>query len=167
MRLALFHLYVVLVRVSIVGKRHHDHSNSYNEKTVNWGWLTVQRFSPSPSLPGAWQWTDRQGAGEGAKSSTSRSAGNRRERVSHWACPEPLKPKSPAPVTHFLQLGHTYSNKATCPNPFQNNATSYKPMWAIFIQNTTWLMKWYIHMLFGMVWISVTSQTYVGIWLTM
>jgi hypothetical protein len=32
-------------------------------------------------------------------------------------------------MTHFLQQGHTYSNKATCPN-------SADP-WAKHIQNTT------------------------------
>ncbi|KAL6084023.1 hypothetical protein STEG23_029938 [Scotinomys teguina] len=31
----------VSVRVSITVKRHHDHSNSYKEKTFHWGWLTV------------------------------------------------------------------------------------------------------------------------------
>lgn len=30
---------IVLVRVSIAMKRHHDHANSYKEKTFNWAGL--------------------------------------------------------------------------------------------------------------------------------
>jgi hypothetical protein len=39
-------------------------------KTFNWGWLTVQRFSPLSSWREAWQHAGRHGAG-GAESSTS------------------------------------------------------------------------------------------------
>lgn len=37
----------------------------------------------------------------------------------HWAWVEQLKLKSPFPVTDFLQQTHTYSSKATSPNPCQ------------------------------------------------
>jgi hypothetical protein len=43
--------------------------------------------------------------------------------VTHWAEPEHIRDlKSVAPVTHFFQQGHTYSNKATPPN----SATLYE-----------------------------------------
>ena len=48
------------------------------------------------------------------------------KREWHWAWLVCLKFQNPPPVTHFLQLGHTF-----------NNATSYEYMGAIFIQTTT------------------------------
>ena len=39
----------VLVGVPTVVKRCRDHNNSYKKKEFNWGWLTVQRFSPLSS----------------------------------------------------------------------------------------------------------------------
>jgi hypothetical protein len=50
-----------------------------------------------------------------------------------WAWLEQLTPQSPTPVTHFLQNGYTYSNKAIS----SNSATPYKTMGAILIQTTT------------------------------
>lgn len=35
-----FTMVSVLVGVSIAIKRHHDHGNTYKEKTFSWGWLT-------------------------------------------------------------------------------------------------------------------------------
>jgi hypothetical protein len=44
----------VLVRVSIVVKRHHDHGSSYIGKYLLWGWLTAQSFSPLLSWQETW-----------------------------------------------------------------------------------------------------------------
>ena len=50
----------------------------------------------------------------------------------HWAWFQFLKPQCSPPVTHFLQKGHTYFNKATPPN----SATPCGPIGAIFYSNT-------------------------------
>ena len=34
----------VLVKVSITGRKHHNHGNSYKGETLHWGGLHVQRF---------------------------------------------------------------------------------------------------------------------------
>ena len=83
-------------RVSIAVRRHHDHSNSYKGKHFTGAGL---------------QFMVGYGAGEGAESSVSASAGSRKEKPLAWF--EPLKPQSPPPGTHFFQQGHTYSNKVT------------------------------------------------------
>ena len=41
---------IVLVRVSVTVKRHHDHSNSYKGKVFNWDGLHFQKFSPLSSF---------------------------------------------------------------------------------------------------------------------
>ena len=41
------------------------------QETFNWGWLTVQTFSPLSSWQQTWWHTGRHGAGEGAESSAS------------------------------------------------------------------------------------------------
>lgn len=76
------------------------------------GWLILQRFS-SLSWQGAWQYTDRHGAGEAAVSSTSGSTGSRK-----WL--QVIRPglsyKDHLLGIHFFQQGHTSSNKATPPD---------------------------------------------------
>ena len=73
-------------------------------KTFNWSWLKDSEVSPL--LP--WQLVGRHGAGEGAESSTSWSAGSRRVRSTlgiAWAYPPEW---------------HTFSNKAT-PTPTRSH----------------------------------------------
>ena len=48
------------------------------KKALNWGWLTVQGFSPLLSWREAWQLAGRHSSGEGTESSTSESAGSRK-----------------------------------------------------------------------------------------
>ena len=55
-------------------------------------------------------------ASEVAESSTSASVGN---RESHWAWLEHLETSKPTPSDTLSPQGHTYSNKAIGPNPFQ------------------------------------------------
>ena len=77
----LYGLYVaqtglVLVRVSIAVKRHHDHSNSYKGKHLI-GWLTFQ----NSNLLSSWwdmQCAGKHDAGEGAENSISQPEGNRK-----------------------------------------------------------------------------------------
>ena len=63
-----------------------------------------------------------------------------RERE-HWSWLKLLKHQSPTPVTHFLQQGHTYSNKATSPSqitPLPNDQVfKYMTYGTIPIQTTT------------------------------
>jgi hypothetical protein len=62
----------------------HDHGvlaevfNWHEETTFNWGWLTVQRFSPLSSWQEAWQRPGIYGAGGCAESSTSWSEVSRK-----------------------------------------------------------------------------------------
>ena len=64
--------------VFIAVKRLHDHNNSYKGKHLIGAGLQLQRFSPLSSWQEAWQRAGRHGAGEGAQSSTSGSAGSRK-----------------------------------------------------------------------------------------
>jgi hypothetical protein len=50
-----------------------------------------------------------------------------------WAWLKNLKPQSSSLEIHFLQWGHTYSNKVIPPN----SVTPYEPMGAILLQTTT------------------------------
>jgi hypothetical protein len=78
--------------------------------TFNWGWLIGLAHYHQD---GAWQHPGWLGTG-GAESSTSWSRGNQEKTGSHVAR---RRVSLPTPtVTHFLQQGHTYSNKAT-PTP--------------------------------------------------
>lgn len=84
---------------------------TFIKKIFKCGWLTAQRFSPPPSWQEAWQPTGQHGAGEGADSSTSWSAGSRRETVSvtlglAWA----YMTSKPA-----FTMRHTLSSQATPP----------------------------------------------------
>ena len=63
-------------------------ATSTKEKYFNWGWLTVQRFSPLSGQE-AWRHAGGHGAREVAKSSTFRSAGGRSRITPAW--PELLK----------------------------------------------------------------------------
>jgi hypothetical protein len=51
--------------------------------TFNWGWLTVSEVQPIIIMVGGMVAAGRHGPGEGAKSSTSWSKGNRKETVCH------------------------------------------------------------------------------------
>ena len=62
-----YYLIVVLYRVSIAVKKHHDQGNSYKDKHLIGAGLQFQRFSPLSS----WQHPGRQCALEGAECSTS------------------------------------------------------------------------------------------------
>ena len=65
-------IYVVLVRVSIVVKRHHDQGNSYKGKHLVGAGLQFQRFRPLSSWWEAWQHAGRHGArgAEGSEEET-------------------------------------------------------------------------------------------------
>jgi hypothetical protein len=52
-------------------KRHHDRSNYYNGKHLIGAGLQIETFNPLLSWEEAWWHAGRQGAGEGAESSTS------------------------------------------------------------------------------------------------
>ena len=95
---------VVLVRVSIAVKRHHDHGNSYKGKHLIGSGLQFQRFSPLSSWWGAWQHTGKHGTGEVAQFLIWVSR-QQEERVTLdlvWAS----KTSEPPPVTHLVQQGH-------------------------------------------------------------
>jgi hypothetical protein len=83
--------------------------------TLNWGWLTGSEVQSIIIKVGTWQHPGRCGAA-GAKSLHLRSP---RIRV--------LKP-TPT-MTHFLQQGHTHSNKAI--------PTNSAIPWAKYIQTST------------------------------
>jgi hypothetical protein len=114
----------VLVKFTVV-KRHHDQGNSYKGQHLIGAGLLVQRFSPLLSRQEAWQHPGRHGAGRALSSDfIKRKPGADCFQASR------RKVSKPTPtVTHFLQQGHTYSNKAKPPN----SATP----WAKHIQTTT------------------------------
>jgi hypothetical protein len=62
-------------------KRHYDHSHSYKGKHLFGDWLTVQRFSPLSSWREAWWHAGRHGAEVVVESSTSRSEGSRKRKM--------------------------------------------------------------------------------------
>lgn len=94
----------------IAVKRHYEHSNSY-EITFNWGWLTVQRFSPLLPCLGAQWHTGRHVADEVAESSTSGSAERARVPQDQACVPETSNPPPsdilPPIKLHLLQQDHT------------------------------------------------------------
>ena len=108
--------------------------NSYKGHLIGAG-LQVQRFSPLSSKwehDSVWASPGRHGTGKGAESSASWSGGSRRtlshrhlgERsLPHKAEPEHRTSRPTYTVTHVLQQGHTYSNKATP----SNDTTSHEP----------------------------------------
>lgn len=109
----------VLVRVSIVLKRHRDHGKPCNYSVL----LTVERFSPFQSWWEARQHAGKCAAGEGAQSSYTLSHGQQ-EMVCFTGCGLNISEmsKDTPTVTHFLQQGHT----AQLCSPFQG-PFSFKP----------------------------------------
>ena len=104
---------IVLARVSIAVKRHHDQGNSYKGQHLIWAGLQILRSSPLSSWE-AWQHPGRHGARR-AENSPSCSKGSQEKMVSlrqleggsllYWVEPEhKRRPPRPTPtVTHFLQ----------------------------------------------------------------
>jgi len=82
-------------------------------KTFNWSWLTGSEVQSIIIMARTWQHSGKHSAG-GAESSTSSSEGHSKKTVSHVIRRRVSKPNPT--VTHFLQQGHTYSNKTTPPN---------------------------------------------------
>jgi hypothetical protein len=78
--------------------------------TFNWGWIIGSEVQPIIIKAIAWQCSGRHGVGR-AESSTSYREG-KQERIGLLAARERVLKLMPT-VTHFLQQGHTYSNKAT------------------------------------------------------
>ena len=92
-------------------KRHHDHSNSYKGQHFTGAGLQFRGSVPIVMVGSTAQWhAERHGAGEGAESSTSGSAGRRKwTGMSFWDFEAyPL-------VTHIFQQSYPYS-KAILPN---------------------------------------------------
>jgi hypothetical protein len=90
--------------------------------TFNWGWLTGSEVQSSITKMGAWQFPGRHGVG-GAQSSIS-CLEDKQEKSGFQGARIKVTPT----MTHFLQQGHTYSNKATPPK----SAT----LWANHIQTS-------------------------------
>ena len=70
-RKLIFGSWAVLVRVSIVVKKHHDHGNSYKGKHLIEVLAYSLRGSAHCHCGEIWWLASRHGAGEGAESSTS------------------------------------------------------------------------------------------------
>ena len=84
---------------------------AYARKHLIGGSLTVSEgLSMADSMA-----TGRHGAEAVAEISHSDPQAGGRE--GDWAWCGLLKPQNPLPVKHFLQQGHTFSSKATPPNP--------------------------------------------------
>lgn len=125
----------VLFKVIIAMKRHHCHSNSNKDNHLIRACLQVQNFSPLSSWWEARQCIGRHGAKEGAESTTSWLAGNRKRecRCTWWAHlqtskPTPRNTLSPV-ISHLLQQGNT-----------SNNGTPCESIGSILIQSTTLLV---------------------------
>jgi hypothetical protein len=91
--------------------------------TFNWGWLTGSQ-AQCIIMTGAWKCPGKHGVG--AESSIFYSESKQKTGFQGIKM-NVLKPM--LTMTHFLQQGHTFSNKATHPN----SATS----WANHIQTVT------------------------------
>ena len=93
---------------------------THRQESIYLGLTYIQSFSLFSSFQKVWRHAGRHGARDVAERFTSGSVGSmKRERKRHWAWLEHLKPQSSPLVTHFLQQEHSYSNKATPPNPSQ------------------------------------------------
>jgi hypothetical protein len=92
----------VLGRISIPVKRHRDQVNSYKGEHI-WGWLTLSEVQSIIIVAGSVAPVELRVLHLVPKA-------NRRSLVSRQ-----LR-GSPPTMTHFLQRGHTYSNKATSPH---------------------------------------------------
>ena len=120
-----------MFRVSIAVKRPYDQGNSYKgQHLIGAGFtgseirfIIIKAGSRAASRQ-AWQYPGRHGPGE--ESSTYFSKG-KQEKTAFEAAGTVSKPT--LTVKHFLQQGHTYSNKAIPPN-------SSTP-WTKHIQTTT------------------------------
>jgi hypothetical protein len=100
-------------RISIAVKRHHDQENCYKGQHLIGAGLLVLRFSPLSSWQEAWQHLGKHRIREGAESSTSCCEGKQEKADFQKAR---MKVSKPTPtVIHFLQQGHTHSNKGTPP----------------------------------------------------
>jgi hypothetical protein len=122
--------------VSCAMQRLHDHSNSHKGNRLIGAGLPLQSFRPSSSWWGAWRHTGRHGAGEVAESSTSWSTGSRKRRCATLGIAWAQETSKPTPtVTHFLQQGHTYSNKTTPPIVplYMGQAFKYMSPWGPFL----------------------------------
>jgi hypothetical protein len=104
-------------------KRHHDHGNSYKGQHLIWGWLTVSEVQSMIVMTGSmvacrqmWCWRSQE-----FFFLTHRQQG---ETECHAGYSLSIYDSKPTPiVTHFVQLSHTYSNKASSPN----SVTPYGP----------------------------------------
>jgi hypothetical protein len=94
-------------------KKHHDQGNSYKEQHLIEDGLEDLRFNALSSWQEAWQHPGKHGT-RGAENYISSSKGSQ----GHNVFQEPTKSVwKPTPtVQHFLQQGHTYSNKPIPPN---------------------------------------------------
>lgn len=110
-----FNEYTALHIASVPEKRCHNHDNSYTRKNLIVTCLEFQRFIPLLSLWGTCQCAGRRGAG-GVESYFYIWI-HRQQEESHWAWIGLLKCQRPLQVACFIQQEHTYSNKATLPNP--------------------------------------------------
>jgi hypothetical protein len=121
-----FDLGTCLSRVSIVVKRNHDQGNSYKGQHLIGASLLVLEFSPLSS------WLKHGSIQEGMALEKLRvlhlvpKVNRRRLAFRQLGRGSQIQPPT---VVHFLQQGHTYSNKGTPPN----SATP----WAKHIQTTT------------------------------
>ena len=121
-----FYWVFALVRVSIVVKRHHDYGNSCKVKHLTGAGLWLQGCGPL-SHGGTWH-AGTRGAGEGAESSTSCSADNRKWTQCHHLCSlKHRRPQSQLPQWHSLQQG---DSKATPPH----SATPYEGHFLLTLQ---------------------------------
>lgn len=128
------------LRVFIALKRHHNHDNSYKGKHFIGLIYRLKAVNYPLSLwQESWQHANRHSAG-GAESSASWFSGSRRELcatlVRTWAYETSSHTHT---VTHFLQLGHTSSNKAISPNatPYGKRIQTHEPIGAVSIPTTT------------------------------
>jgi len=104
-------------------KRHHDQGNSCKGQHLIRAALQVQRFSPLSSWQEACQYPGWHGSG-GDENSTSCSKGSQEKTVLWAARMRVSKPMTTE--THFLQIGHTHSNKAT-PTPNRPHPLQQRP----------------------------------------
>lgn len=99
---------VVLVRVSIAVKTHHDHSISHKGKHSTGAGSRLQRFSPLSSWREAWQHAGRNGSGKELRILLLILKQQKETIVGG------LKSPKPAPtVTYVVQQGHAYFSRAT------------------------------------------------------
>jgi hypothetical protein len=94
---------------SVAVKKYNDQGNVYKRKHLTGGLLTVSETSLLSTGQRAWGHANRKLQAELRALYTDPR--QQAESQRRWAWCRLLKPQSPVPVTHFLQQGHTYSNK--------------------------------------------------------